>query len=99
MRLTEFTGGPIKKPAATKKFTELELAIMEGGHTLNKETPTIADLVKKHGVGYKFLMHQLSQGIQVELEHTSDSSIAKEIALDHLNERPDYYQKLGSVGL
>jgi hypothetical protein len=38
---------------------------------------------------------ELSIGIQVEMEHTDDPSIAKEIALDHLAEDPKYYSKLG----
>ena len=97
MRLTEFTTGKIIKKESVKKYTELELAIMEGGHSLNKPTPSINDLMKKHNVGYKYLMAQLQQGIQVELEHTSDIATAKEIALDHLNERPDYYERLMQV--
>lgn len=37
---------------------------------------------------------QIQEGIRVELEHTNDKSIAREIAMDHLSEDPDYYQKL-----
>jgi len=36
----------------------------------------------------------LAQGIAVEMEHTKDPEIAKEIAKDHLDEFPDYYQAL-----
>ncbi|MFA5801201.1 MAG: DUF5661 family protein [Thermoleophilia bacterium] len=36
----------------------------------------------------------LSQGIRVEMEHTDDPKIAIEIAMDHLAERPDYYDRL-----
>ena len=36
----------------------------------------------------------LAAGIKVELEHTSDKSIAQEIAMDHLTEDPKYYEKL-----
>lgn len=36
-------------------------------------------------------------GIEVEKEHTSNVSLAKEIALDHLNELPDYYTRLKTV--
>jgi hypothetical protein len=39
----------------------------------------------------------LKQGMRVELEHTSDRSIAKEIAMDHLSEDPDYYSKLSEI--
>lgn len=37
---------------------------------------------------------RLLQGIQVELEHTDDRDIAKEIAMDHLTEDSEYYEKL-----
>lgn len=37
---------------------------------------------------------QLAAGIEVELEHTSDPAVAKEIAKDHLMEDPRYYVKL-----
>lgn len=37
---------------------------------------------------------QLKIGVQVELEHTSNSKIAERIALDHLAEIPDYYTRL-----
>jgi hypothetical protein len=37
---------------------------------------------------------ELEMGIEVELEHTDDKSKAREIALDHLTEIPDYYTRL-----
>ena len=43
------------------------------------------------------VLSQLQQGIRVELEHTSDFATAKEIALDHLGERPDYYEQLAKI--
>jgi hypothetical protein len=36
----------------------------------------------------------LSKGVKTEMEHTSDHNIAEEIAMDHLMEDPDYYEKL-----
>lgn len=36
----------------------------------------------------------LAEGMKVESEHTSDESIAREIAMDHLTEDKDYYKKL-----
>lgn len=44
-----------------------------------------------------FLKKELVKGIKVELEHTKDEAVAKEIALDHLWEDPKYYQKLKKV--
>ena len=43
--------------------------------------------------------NQLSIGVQVEMEHTNDPDIAKEIAMDHLTEDPQYYSKLVAAGL
>lgn len=37
---------------------------------------------------------QLDLGIDVEKEHTDDPYIAKKIAKDHLDEIPDYYDRL-----
>lgn len=36
----------------------------------------------------------VEDGIEVEMEHTDDPAIAKNIAMDHLAEDPDYYVKL-----
>ena len=40
---------------------------------------------------------QLKMGIEVEMEHTKDRRVAREIALDHLSEDPRYYTKLKKV--
>tara|TARA_R110001599_G_scaffold236609_3_gene435934 strand:+ start:3848 stop:4078 length:231 start_codon:yes stop_codon:yes gene_type:complete len=39
----------------------------------------------------------LEQGIKVEMEHTTDKEVAKEIAKDHLMEDPEYYTKLATI--
>lgn len=49
---------------------------------------------KKHDVSLKDIQLQLKRGIKVEQEHTSDIDVATEIALDHLAEFPDYYDRL-----
>jgi len=40
---------------------------------------------------------QLAKGTKVELEHTDDKAVAREIAEDHLTEDPDYYKKLEKI--
>jgi len=40
---------------------------------------------------------QLKMGIEVEMEHTDDPEISKNIALDHLAEIPDYYTRLAAM--
>lgn len=39
----------------------------------------------------------LAEGTRHELEHTDDHDVAQEIAMDHLAERPDYYERLEAV--
>jgi hypothetical protein len=42
---------------------------------------------------------QLAMGIEVEMEHTGNRKLAKEIAMDHLSEDPKYYTKLKKAKL
>ena len=37
---------------------------------------------------------ELAMGVKIEKEHTDDPALAKEIAMDHLAEFPDYYTRL-----
>lgn len=41
-----------------------------------------------------FSAKSLQQGVKVELEHTKNKTLAKEIAMDHLSEDASYYPKL-----
>ena len=41
-----------------------------------------------------FVRNQLRMGIAIEKEHTKDKDLATDIALQHLDEFPDYYTKL-----
>lgn len=41
-----------------------------------------------------FNPQQLQKGIKVEMEHTNNPLIAREIAMDHLTEDSEYYNKL-----
>jgi hypothetical protein len=43
------------------------------------------------------LKKQLAKGIKVEMEHTDSKDIAREIAMDHLFEDPNYYNKLSKI--
>lgn len=53
----------------------------------------LADAFSPHD----FNPEQLKIGIKHELEHTEDSRLAREIAMDHLAEDPMYYQKLKQI--
>lgn len=52
---------------------------------------------KKHPS--EFDKSALEKGLKVESEHTDNPNIALEIVMDHLEERPDYYEKLQRSGL
>jgi hypothetical protein len=64
---------------------------------LDVPTPTVPELANKYGVSTKIIIEKLRQGIKVEAEHTTDFNTAMEIALDHLNEKLDYYELLATV--
>lgn len=100
---------PIMKPGEISqdfnKFTkEMKEDKLEGGLADNE---TLLDIAMKHAFGkeavttkhkiesiYGSLKSQLKKGLQIEKEHTDDEKKAKEIALDHLKEDPNYYNKL-----
>ena len=105
--------GPIMKPGEisqdfnkyTKEMKEDES--LKGGEADND---TLLDIAMKHAFGDKVLTtghkinsilgslkSQLKKGIKVEMEHTNDVSRAKEIAMDHLKEDPNYYTKLKKI--
>lgn len=58
---------------------------------------TLNDIAEKHGVSVDMMVAEFKKGIAVEMEHTTDREVAKEITLDHLFEDPKYYDKLKKV--
>jgi hypothetical protein len=69
-------------------FTEENL---EGGIADKK---TVEDIAKKHKLDVEVIKKHLNDGIKVEMEHTNLKTKAKEIAMDHIFEDPNYYTKL-----
>lgn len=61
-----------------------------------KSAKTVGQIAKKHKVDADKIKHQLRLGQEVEKEHTTDKGVGDErqIALQHLDELPDYYTKL-----
>ena len=83
-----------------RHWAEQEPEMFQGAELneqLDRPTPTAQEIIKKYGIDETTLIDQLKKGIAVEMEHTRDPRAAMEIALDHLNERPDYYDMLASV--
>jgi hypothetical protein len=59
-----------------------------------KKNLTVEQITKKHRLEVGFIEKQLQVGIKVEREHTNDTQLAMKIALQHLDEIPDYYDRL-----
>lgn len=58
---------------------------------------SIEDIARKHNVFVGTIKKELEMGMKVEKEHTHDDETAKEIAMDHLTEFPDYYTRLDKM--
>ena len=59
-----------------------------------KSHKTVEQIAKKHRLEVSFVKNQLKMGIPIEHEHTKDKDLATDIALQHLDEIPDYYTRL-----
>ncbi len=59
-----------------------------------KSHKTVEQIAKKHRLEVSFIKNQLKMGIPIEHEHTRDKDLATDIALQHLDEIPDYYTRL-----
>jgi len=64
---------------------------LKGGNA-DKYTPQ--SIAKLHNVPVESILYQIAMGIKVELEHTNDKEKARKVAMDHLVEIPDYYDRL-----
>lgn len=67
---------------------------VKGGKS-DKLTPK--DIANKFNVSVSEINSELIKGTKIESEHTDDKEIAREIALDHLSEIPDYYTNLNKM--
>jgi hypothetical protein len=64
---------------------------IKGGKSDNMSLQDIAD---KFNVSVDKIQAQIKKGVGIEMEHTKDKEKAKEIAMDHITEFPDYYDRL-----
>jgi Domain of unknown function (DUF6321)/Protein of unknown function (DUF5661) len=67
---------------------------MEGDLLMKKKVPTEKEIAKKHGVSVESIIKQAEVGSTVEREHVTTHEEAYGIALQHLDEFPDYYTHL-----
>lgn len=64
------------------------------------ETPTAKDIAAMHGIeNVDRILREIIIGTRHELEHTTNRTDAREIAMDHLKENPYYYSELDKAGL
>ena len=68
-----------------------DVELIPGGLSEGK---TVEDIAKKHGVSVESIEKQIEFGIKIEMEHTDDPDVAANIAANHLDELPDYYDRL-----
>jgi hypothetical protein len=59
-----------------------------------KPYKTVEQIAKKHRMDVSDIQKQLDIGAPIEHEHTNNQKLAVEIALQHLDEIPDYYTRL-----
>jgi hypothetical protein len=59
-----------------------------------KSHKTVEQIARKHRLEVSFIQKQLDMGEPIEHEHTKDHKLAMDIALQHLDEIPDYYSRL-----
>ena len=59
-----------------------------------KSHKTVEAIAAKHRLDVSFIANQLKMGIPIEHEHTKNKTLATDIALQHLEEIPDYYTRL-----
>ena len=58
---------------------------------------TLDDLAKHHEVEIDEIINAMEKGVNTEFEHTTEMMVAFEIAMDHIYEDLDYYDKLKKI--
>jgi len=58
---------------------------------------SLEDIARKHSTFIGTIKKEFEMGLKVEREHTTDPEKAREIAMDHLVELPDYYTRLAKM--
>ena len=74
-----------------RTYKTFEKNAIKGGKS---DDLSVEDIAKKFNTPVSKIKQQLELGIKVESEHTDDKEKQQEIAMDHLVEIPDYYDRL-----
>ena len=90
--------------AGRKKNEENEIQINDllnddatAGDLSSVYTPSIPEIAKKHNISLQQVVDQLKKGLAKESEHTKNFDVALEIAMDHVAEIPDYYDRIEDI--
>jgi len=83
--------GPLFGERKKKKIKEEKI---KGGLADNM---TLEDLAKHHEVEIDKIIDAMEKGVNMEFEHTTEMMVAFEIAMDHIYEDLDYYDKLKKI--
>jgi len=59
-----------------------------------KPHKSVEQIARKHRMDVSDIQRQLDMGVPIEHEHTHNKTLATDIALQHLDEIPDYYTRL-----
>jgi len=68
--------------------------VVNSGLSSDHTPESIANL---HKVSEEDILRQIKIGEKIEMEHTDSPNIARKIAMDHLVELPDYYDRLAEM--
>ena len=101
-RIKRGSGERMRKPGSKGSPTEQDFkdaskTVKEGTDIMEKNMShgmSVADIAEKHKTSIRAIELQIEKGIGVEKEHTDSEEEAKTIAMDHLVEIPDYYDRL-----
>jgi hypothetical protein len=83
----EFRDAMIKQPKTMNENTDK----IKGGLS---DKLTKKDIANKFNISLQKVEKELKMGAKIEMEHVDSTELAKEIAMDHLVEIPDYYTRL-----
>lgn len=83
--------------AGKPKDQAVAIAYSKAGKSIKKNEDKIPGGLADKKKPSDFDSKKLKQGIKIEMEHTSDKKVAEEIAMDHLTEDINYYDKLKEI--
>jgi hypothetical protein len=90
----------IQLPDMESDYETLEPILAKQGYELRRvlrATKSVEEIADAFNVPKYYVERELKRGTSVELEHTEREDVAREIALHHLAESPDYYINLSKI--